>query len=187
MAKNRQNPRKEIRKQFERAFDLALLDYPRRIQPLKPKALLSGIITAAVLYGLGYGGAYFGWVTGHVPMDTFAKLVWIMMLPTTMIGILVWQIVKNRMEYPIRQDILAYVAKVEGDSGLLWRFAPLLEEAAPGDMAVKKTLSLSEQGRLDAIAVEDYTEAVHKLYAVFDGERRLSAATVEAVQRNLAG
>ncbi len=187
MAKDKKNLRKEIRRRFERSFDLARLDYARRIKPIKPKAMLYGVISAGILYGIGFALAWLGWSRGMVPTEGFAKLVWVMMLPTTVLGLLVWQLAKNRMEYPIRQDILGYMNELESKEGLIWRFAPLTEQFELKDYETKKVYTWSQQGQLDKMAVEDYTGAIDGLKRIFqerDG-REFHAQTVAAVAKNL--
>jgi len=161
--KGKRGIKKEIVRQFERSFDLSKLDYKKRIQPIKPKAMLYGLGAGSLLYGIAFGFAYLGVSNNVMPLESFAKFVWIIMVPTTVVGLFVWLLVKNRMEYPIRQDILKYVAELEHDDGLLWRFSPVIDYANPNDYASKKIFNLSREGKSKELAVEDYTEVIDKL------------------------
>jgi len=161
--KGKRGIKKEIVRQFERSFDLPKLDYKKRVQPIKPKAMLYGLASGSLLYCIAFGFAYVGVSNNVMPLESFAKFVWIIMVPTTVVGLFVWLLVKNRMEYPIRQDILKYVAELEHNDGLLWRFAPVIDHVDPNDYASKKTFNLSREGKIKDMAVEDYTEVIDKL------------------------
>ncbi len=184
--KKKRHTRKEIRKQFETAFDIAKLDYEERVRPLGPKALLRGVATAALLYGLAWGAMYYGWSINVLPEQGFASLVWTMMLPSTVAGILVWQIGKNRMEYPIRREIAEYIGQLEKDGGLLWRFGPLLEQFDDAYLDNKKSLVQSQQNAGDKIAIEDYVGTVKKLDAILnDGSKKPSQDALAEIECNL--
>ncbi len=161
--KGKRGIKKEIVRQFERSFDLPKLDYKKRIQSIKPKAMLYGLGAGSLLYCIAFGFAYLGVSNNVMPLESFAKFVWIIMVPTTVVGLFVWLLVKNRLEYPIRQDILKYVAELEHDDGLLWRFSPVIDHVNPNDYASKKTFNLSREGKSKELAVEDYTEVIDKL------------------------
>ena len=178
--KSRRNIKKEVVRLFEKSLDLEKLDYKKRSQRLKPKAMLIGIGVASGLYGVGFLLAYIAMGNNILPIDGFAKLVWIMMIPTTVIGLLAWQLAKNRMEYPIRQEILAYIEDLEKNGGLLWKFSPLIDIVGLEDPDVKKALAKSQQGKADELAVEDYTDTIAKLKLILMNIEAKSFSTVVA-------
>ena len=165
-SKTKRNVRKEVVRLFEKSLDLEKLNYKKRSQQIKPKSMLIGVGIAFALYGVGFGLAYLALGNNVLPIEGFAKLVWILMIPTTVIGLLAWQLSKNRMEYPIRQDILAYMEETEKNGGLLWKFSPIMDIVGVEDTDTKKALAKSREGKVDDLAVEDYTDAVTKLYQV---------------------
>lgn len=163
--KGKRGIKKEIQRQFEGVYDLRKLDYKTRVKPVRPKAILWGTGVAFTLYGIGFFLSYIGWNNNTLAYEGFAKLVWIMMIPSTVIGTFVFALAKNRMEYPLRQDILKYVAQLEAKSGMLWRFEPLFQKTSVTNVDVKKAFAHSREGQIDKIAVEDYTDAVQAMYS----------------------
>jgi len=186
--KSKRNVKKEVSKLFEKSFDLEMLNYKKRSTPLKPKSMLLGLGVACSLYMVGFAIAYIGMNKGILDIEGFAKLVWIMMLPTTIVGLTAWQISKNRMEYPIRQDILTNIANIESNGGLLWKFEPLLDVVGIEDVDTKKAIKLSKENKSDELAVEDYTDAVEKLYQILVNTeaRNFSTSIAESVISNFS-
>ena len=184
--KNKRNVKKEVVRLFERSFDLEKLDYKKRSIPLKPKSMLVGLAVATVLYVIGFSLAYTAMGKNLLPLEAFAKLVWILMLPTTILGVFAWQIAKNRMEYPIRTDVRDYMNEIEDGKGLLWKFAPLMDIIGIEDLNTKKAIAKSREGKIDELDIEDYTEAVGKLnQLLIDTEaRRFSTVIAESVLEN---
>lgn len=178
--------KKEVKRLFDKSFDTYRLNYKARIKPVKPKAILYGVVTAGVIYTLAYAGGYYGFVNNIVPMEGFAKLVWIMMIPSTVIGLLVYAISKNRMEYPIRQDIRDYMTELEIGDGLLWKFFPLWEQYDGSTGATKKALAWSQEKRVEKLDIEDYTEAVANLFHILDSNdlKSMSDTTAENIAKN---
>lgn len=165
----KRNIRKEIKKQFNQHFDLTQLNYQSRVRPVRGKALLYGALSAGGLYISIYAAAYVGWSKNVIPMDVLAKMVWIMMIPTTILGFLVWQIMRNRLEYPIRNQMRKYIEKIETDAnGLLWRYAPLWEKFDGTTSTLKRAISQSEAANVEKIDIEDYAESVNKMALFFD-------------------
>ncbi len=185
-AKSKRNPRKEVMRLFEKNLDMGMLDYKKRSQPIRPKSMLIGLGVAAGLYGIGFMAAFFAMNNNMLPLEGFAKLVWIMMIPTTVVGMFAWQLAKNRMEYPIRQEILAYMADTEKNGGLLWRFSPLLDVLGIEDTDTRKALAKSREGKIEDLAVEDYTEAVMRLRQVLENAdpKSFPTAVAESVLEN---
>ena len=184
--KSKRGLKKDIQRQFENAFDVEKLDYKTRSKPIRPKALLWGTGVAFALYGSGFVLAYIGFSNNTLAYDGFAKLVWIMMIPATVIGAFAFALAKNRMEYPLRQDILKYVAQLEQKGGLLWRFQPLYQQSGGTNKDVKNAFSYSEKGQIDQLAVEDYTDAVQAMhgYLLAADNREFNSSTTEDIEAN---
>ena len=141
MAKNQKGNRtakKEVNRRFEKCFDTKRLDYQAKVKLIKPKSTIIGLGTASGLYMVGFALIYIAMSNNTLPLDVFSKLVWVMMIPTTIVGFFAWQLSRNRLEYPYRQEIREYMSELEKDGGLLWRFAPVLELTDHVGMNVKK-------------------------------------------------
>ena len=184
--KSKRNIKKEVTRLFERSFDMDKLNYKKRSLSTKPKSLLIGIGAATVLYAIGFALAYAAMQNNILPLEEFAKLSWIILIPVTIVGVTAWQISKNRMEYPIRQEILKYIADLEKEGGLLWKFSPLMDVIGIEDTNTKKALAKSNEGKFEELAVEDYTEAVYKLNQVLinTDNRQFSTVIAEAILDN---
>lgn len=184
--KTKRNVKKEVVRLFNKSFDLEKLDYKKRSIPLKPKSAVVGLGVATVLYIIGFYIAYSAMGNNMLPLESFAKLVWILMLPTTLVGVFAWQIAKNRMEYPIRQDVREYMNELEEDKGLLWKFSPLMDIVGIEDINTKKALAKSREGKVDDLDIEDYTEAVDKLNKLLEDteSRQFSTVIAEGVLEN---
>ena len=184
--KNKRNVKKEVVRLFEKSFDLEKLDYKKRSIPLKPKSAVVGLGVATLLYVIGFSLAYAAMGKNMLPLESFAKLVWIMMIPTTILGVFAWQIAKNRMEYPLRQDVREYMNELEENKGLLWKFSPLMDIIGIEDMNTKKALAKSREGKVDELDIEDYTEAVDKLNRLLEDTdaRQFSTVIAENVLEN---
>jgi len=184
--KSKRNIKKEVARLFERSFDLQKLNYKKRSMSLKPKSMLVGLGVATGIYMVGFAASYYAMDNNIIPLEGFAKLVWIMMIPTTIVGALAWQIAKNRMEYPIRQDVREYMHDLEQQGGLLWKFAPLMDMIGIEDMTTKRALAKSKDGKWEEMEIEDYTEAVFALNNALEGtdNRQFSTVVAEAVLEN---
>jgi len=184
--KSKRNIKKEVTRLFERSFDMDKLNYKKRSLSTKPKSLLIGIGAASVLYAIGFALAYAAMQNNILPLEEFAKLSWIILIPVTIVGVTAWQISKNRMEYPIRQEILKYIADLEKEGGLLWKFSPLMDVIGIEDTNTKKALAKSNEGKFEELAVEDYTDAVYKLNQVLinTDNRQFSTVIAEAILDN---
>lgn len=184
--KSKRNIKKEVMRLFERSFDMDKLNYKKLSLSTKPKSLLIGLGAATALYGSGFALAYLAMQNNILPLEEFAKLSWIILIPVTIVGVTVWQISKNRMEYPIRQKILNYIAELEKEGGLIWKFSPLMDVIGIEDMVTKKAIAKSREGKFEELAVEDYTEAVDKLNQVLmnTDNRNFSTIVAEAILDN---
>jgi len=154
--------RREVLTRFEQGFDFNRLDYDRRTKPLRGKAIMYGVILASIIYLMGFSVGYYGWQHQSVDYEIFSKLVWILMIPTTVIGAFVWLVTSHRLEYGIRDDIRSYIAEREQSGGYLWRYTPLFDNLFPDDGTVQRMMeqSATEPQALDP---EDYARTVVKL------------------------
>jgi len=186
--KGRRRFKRNLLKQFEETFDLQRLDYKKRVRPVNGKAKLYGVLAAFLLYSAGFGVGYYGWSNDFVGEEVFAKLVWLLMVPASVVGAFVWLLARNRMEYPIRRDITEYMKSLEGTRGLLWRYAPVLAELCPDNLKCKEVMARSEECRFTAIAPEDYCQAVHDLHQALrdSGSRALDEAAMRELEENFS-
>lgn len=186
MAKVRRQARKVIHAHFERHFDLARLDYERAVRPARGKSRLFGVAAASILYLLGFGGGYLGYSSGTVSPEAFGKLVWILMIPASVLGAVVWLISGVRFEYAVRQRIRQDVAELEKDGGLLWRYGPLLRHTPLKGVEVEAALAQSHNGQGSEIDPQDYCSLVDAISAALaDSRNPLPADIVEAVAANV--
>ena len=179
--------RKNIVQQIEETFDLQRLNYGLRIKSVRNKAKLVGALVALFVYGLGFSGGYYSWQQQVLDYETFAKLVWILMIPATVIGMFVWLLATNRREFAIREDVRTYIRELEGEHGLLWRFSPLLSALKPDEFACKAIMQASQERNFDKMTPEDYSQAVLSLYDIVkqSGNRKIDPETSLEFMRNL--
>ncbi len=161
--KSKRHHKKEVMRRFEKNFDAGRLDYQRLAKTIKPRAMLTGLVVAGGIYMLGFGLTYWAMASNSLPLETFAKLVWMMMIPTTIFGFFAWQLSKNRLEYPIRMTIREYIQELESNTGLLWRFLPIMDFSSEMRGDIRKAFSWSQQGKVEDLAIEEYTDAVKEL------------------------
>lgn len=186
MAKGRRQARKIIHSHFEQHFDLARLDYDRLIRPARGKSRLFGVGAASVLYLLGFGGGYIGFTSGTVTPEAFGKLVWILMIPASVLGGVVWLISGVRFEFGVRQGIRQYLGALEQGGGLLWRYGPLLQRTPIKGIEVETAFALSHNGQGGEIDPQDYCSLVGAISAALaDSRNPLPADIVETVAANL--
>jgi len=179
--------KKNIVNHIEDTFNLKRLNYYVRTQPIRHKAKLTGAVAAFSFYAVGFGGGYYGWQAQLVSYEAFAKLVWILMIPATVIGMFIWLLTTNRREYDIRQDVRNYIKELEGKTGLLWRFAPVLSELKPNELTCKEMMVASQERNFDKMTPEDYSKAVLNLYDIIktSGNRQISPETAAEFERNV--
>lgn len=184
--KSRRRVRREVLTQFNEGFDFARLDYDRRIRPLRGKAIMLGLIAASLIYFGAVTLAYISWQNQSLSYELFAKLVWIFLLPATVVGGVCWLIISNRLEYGIRQDIRQYIEQREAAGGWLWRFQPLQLSLLAEDFTAKKVMQLSQQAPLEMDA-EDYARTVWHLQHQLQhsDQRQLTTDLAEQVWANL--
>ena len=185
--KSQRQIRKLILRHLESTFDLSRLDYKKRVTPLKHRAKLVGVAVAALVYGLGFGLAYFAWKTHKADYETFARFVWIFMVPSSVVGAFAYMLNGNRREFGVAKDIFDHIDVVEGRSGMLWRYEPVLMELFPEDKIVKTVLAASRETSFAKLEPEDYAKVIHQLYSALEsGEgRSISDAAADSFENNL--
>lgn len=186
--KSQRQIRKLILRNIEDTFDLPRLDYKKRVTPLKHRAKLVGVVVAAVVYGAGFGLAYFAWKTGKANYETFAKFSWLFMVPSSVIGAFAYMLNGNRREFRVAKDIFDHIDVVEGSNGLLWRYEPILLELFPEDKVVKHVLESLKEKSFSKLEPEDYAKVVHQLYSAVEGGegRSISDEAIDKFERNLS-
>ena len=184
----RRGQKKEIQRRFDESFDLFQLDLGFEVKRIKPKALVIGLMTASILYSIGFGVAYVAMTNNAVPLELFSKLVWMIMIPTTIVGFFAWALSRNRMEFPVRKRIRQYITEIEADGGLLWRFSPLLEMLSTPNPEAKKAFAYSEQGKIDSLDIDDYILAVDTLRELLQDTQgnRFTSQLVDNIENNFS-
>ncbi len=160
---SKRNIRKSIQRRFDDTFDLARLNYKKRVKPAKDVAKVMGFAFAGIIYLIGFGLAYFSFSKGLIDVNFLNKLVWIFMVPSSVVGFFAFLITSNRREFPIREDIRAHVTDFEGDSGTFWRYAPILNKLELKKIDIEGLIEASQEGRLIKMAPEDICETIHAL------------------------
>ena len=185
--KSQRQIRKQILRHVEDTFDLQRLNYKKRVTPLKHAAKLVGVVVAGIVYGLGFGLAYYAWKSGKADYETFSKFSWIFMIPSSVVGAFAYLLSSNRREFSIATDIFDHIDQVEGRAGMLWRYEPILLELLDDDAMVKHVITVSREGTFKGLEPEDYAKVVHQLHAILSsGEgRSISDEAAEAFERNL--
>ena len=138
--------RRDLKKYFNGAVDMARFDYAKRTEIARSKAKLFGVVTAGLIYTLGFAGGYLAWRNGTLPPHQFSMMSWMWMVPATFVGILVWKISSTRREYPVREEIKNYIRQLEKNGGLIWRFEPLLDEHDLHGSVIGRVVELSREG-----------------------------------------
>ena len=183
---SRRGQKKVLLKRFDGNFDLGRLNLVARVKLIKPKAMLVGLLASMILYGIGFAVAYVGMSANSLPLEVFAKLVWMMMIPTTIIGFFVWQLSRSRMEFPVRREIREYITEIESAGGMLWRFAPILRDELDDTPVVKKAFAWSAEGKIAKLDIDDYILAVELLERVLYGanSNSFSSELVNEIESN---
>ena len=179
--------RREVVGRFEQGFDFTRLDYDRRVRPLRGKAIIYSVVLAAAVYLLGFSLGYYAWQQHSVDTALFTKLVWVLMVPATVIGAFAWLIAANRLEYPVREDIRRYIGEREVDAGYVWRYEPLFRLLLSDNRTVERLLLQVREG-VTGIDPEDYARSIYLLRGRLqqDGHNTLTTDIAMQVYNNLA-
>ena len=185
--KSRRRLQKDILTRFEATYDLDVFNFRRRLQPLMASALLRAALTAIAFYSIGFGLGYFSWLRAMINDSVFMKVVWILMIPSTVAALVVWLIMKNRFEFPVRQELNERIRIIEGEDGMLWRYGPVMAQLAADDLDTKSLVTASRQGDFPAMAPDDYCPAVLRIHETLSGagEQSLRLDTAAEVAENL--
>lgn len=186
--KNQRQLRKQVLRHVDATFDLARLDFKKRVTPQKHRAKLTGVVTAGVAYTFGFGLAYYAWKVGKADYDILMKFTWMFMLPASVVGVFAYLLSSNRREFAVAKDIRDYLLGLEGAEGLLWRYGPVLAELRPGDDLAQHVVESSRRGTLAKVEPEDLAALIHGLHnALSSGEgTALSDEAVAELERHLA-
>ncbi len=181
----KRNLRKILLRRFEGQFDLTRLDYNRRSKPAKGAAKAIGALFAGLVYMAGFGLAYYSWGQGRIDTELLNKLSFIFMIPASIIGLFAFLFSGSRREFPIREDIRAHVSAVEGDTGTLWRYEPLLKQMDLKKIDIEGLIEASHEGRLIKMAPEDICATLHALYErLSNNSTQTNSDTLEAIENN---
>lgn len=165
--KNRSNKRhtkKQLIQRLEKTFDIKSLDYEKRLKPVKGKSLFVGVGIASLIYGAGFLLGFYALNNQTINNQMFVKMTWYLIVPATMAGMVVWMLIRNKLEFQLREELKIYIKKKEGEKGLLWRFSPIFSVLAPNDSTSKLVCQQSRDGKQDEIAPDDYTKSIQQLH-----------------------
>ncbi len=180
---SKRSDRKAVQRRIESSFDFERLSYEKRVQPGRGKAKLVGTLFAAILYLAAFGVAYYSWSAQLIPEELFAKIVWIFMIPASVVGCFAWLIASNRNEFPIREDIRHHIDQFEGEKGLLWRFEPLLSQLQLKKINTDVLVDASRCGELVKMAPEDICTVIHALQPQL---QHANAAAITTIEENFS-
>lgn len=184
---SKRNIRKSIQRRFDNTFDLDRLNYKKRAKPGKDIAKITGVAFAGIIYLIGFGLAYFSWNKGLIDVSFMNKMVWIFMIPSSVVGMFAFLITSNRREFPIREDIRAHITDFEGESGMFWRYAPILNQLELKKIDIEGLIEASEEGRLIKMAPEDICLTIRALGEALQGNSEATKAnTLNEVEENFA-
>lgn len=190
MATKKRQVRKAALDWIEKRVELDQLNYQRVMRKARGTAKLIGVGVATGLYGLGFAGGFTGMQNGYVTGEGFAKLVWMLIIPASVVGSLAWMIFDGRLCYPLRRTMANYVAKVEAEDGFLWRFGPLLLNSPAKELkriAIADAIQLSRNRRGGEIDPEDYAAMMQFIYRLLTGSDadKLSTDVAQQLESNL--
>ncbi|MFC1748664.1 hypothetical protein ACFL2V_07635 [Pseudomonadota bacterium] len=184
---SKRNVRKNIQRRFDSTVDLERLNYKKRAKPGKDIAKITGFAFAGIIYLLGFGLAYFSWNRGLIDVSFMNKMVWIFMIPSSVIGVFAFLITSNRREFPVREDIRAHITDFEGETGTFWRYAPILNQLKLKKIDMEGLIEASHEGRLIKMAPEDICETLRALDAALrDGGDATKGNILNEVEQNFA-
>ena len=161
---SRRHIKKAVVRQMEKDFEIQRFNYKELVRRVKGKSKLMGLGVAATIYFIGVGGGYYGWSSGFVPENVMANIIFIAMVPSSVVGGVVWMIMDSRLEYPIRLELRRYIEHLEGAEGRLWRYGPIAEQMTIKGVDIPEVMSMSKQGRGKDIDPQDYSLIVSQLY-----------------------
>jgi len=188
----KQTSKRQVRKSIIDYFDnrcrIEQFDVRRDLRLMKGRSRLRGILTALGVYLLGFAVSYYAWSRDLINYELFYKVTWVILMPATVVGILVWLLAYNREENDLRVRLAAAMRNVEADDGFLWRFAPLLQVAAPTDYDTKTVVNKSRERQLAGIEPDDYAQAMLSVHALLQQTQQqpVSSQALTAVESNIS-
>lgn len=186
VVKSKRHIKKQLLKILEENYDRVRYDYVSRVKRARHESLLNAAIIAGAAYLLSFGLAYYGWKAGRVHEETLARYSWILMVPATAVGGFTFLFSMNRRVARISDDVFNDAERAEREGGLLWRFAPILHDIAPGDERYQVVIEHSRAGTVRKAEPEDYCGAVARLRAALSdsGTTGFGADAAERAARN---
>jgi len=186
--KSRRKIKRWTMQQFDKEFDLARLDFKKRMAPARHKPKLLGVITAAMVYSILLLLGNIGASNGAIDQETLAKMSWVIMVPSSAIGIFVYMLISNRRQYDVIQDMKAHIALIEKDGGLFWRFEPLVQLLLPDNGLAAQMVAGSRASDMEQLYPEDYGISVHKLHEALanTGNREIPEKVESALIENFS-
>lgn len=172
MSTKKRHVRKAALEWIKKRVEIDQLNYQLVMRKARGTAKLIGVGVATALYVLGFAGGYTGMQNNYVSEEGFAKLVWILIIPASVVGSFLWMIFDARLSYPLRRTMASYVAKVESEDGFLWRFEPLLLNSTSKQLkriAIADAIQLSRNQRGGEIDPEDYAAMMQFVYGLLTG------------------
>ncbi len=182
---SKRNIRKAVLRRFDDLFDLQRLDYDKRVKPGRDAAKITGLIAACVVFFGGFGLAYISHARGMIDDMFFNKVVWLFMIPASVVGGTTWLISSNRREFKIREDIRAHVTQFEGEHGTLWRFEPALKRLELKKVDIEGLIEASREGRLVKMAPEEICAAITALRPLL-ADPKTPAGILNAVEQHFS-
>lgn len=179
--------RKELLDYFAGRCQIQSFDVEKDIRNINGRTRLKGVFAATGLYGVAFLLAYNAWTNAHISHEIFLKVSWIILLPASIAGMLVWLISFNREENYIRSHLNAAMRKTEAEDGFLWRYGPLLSWAQPSDYDTKQVVNHSRQRQLDEIDPDTYATVMVTLHALLQdlGDKQVSDEVMQEMEQNL--
>ncbi len=190
MAKQ-QTSKRQVRKSIVEYFDqrcrVAQFDTRHELRLLKGRSRMRGVLAALGIYLLGFALSYYAWANQFIAYQLFYKVTWIILMPATVAGIMVWLLYYNRNENVLRNRVAMAMRNVETPDGFLWRFAPLLQVASPADYDTKTVVNLSQARRLEEVEPDDYARAMLNIHALLQNaaQQPLPGQALTEVENNI--
>lgn len=187
--KNTRRIRHRLLTRLNERLDRVELDYKAQTATLRPKSVLIAVASAFALYAAIFGVAFYAWHVHNVNYATFERLVWIVMIPCSVVGAIVYLIGSNRRQYDIEQRLKHRIRNYEGSNGLIWKLEPLITDLGLADAASSELIRLSAAGDIDGIDAKDYCNLVQRIFAALDQQSSqvITSETFNAVDSALRG
>lgn len=186
--KSNRRVKKDMLAYLQRYYDPTQYDFEKRFKPKSGQAKVAGLLAAILVYSVGFAASYYGWKFNNVSYDLFVKITWVLMIPSSVVGIFAWLIAYNRVENAVRHEFMKIIRPIEAEHGVIWRFRPLISTFDPGNVEIKKLLQQSEQGQSLELDPEIYANAVRMLFDGVTGSAsdKISVEAADEVEENFS-